>query len=280
MIAILENLRRGYGGGGVIFVDEAYQLTADYVGGSGRQSLDMMLVAMENNIGRLAAIFVGYKDEMEPFFEHNPGLESRIPYTVHFADFNDSELWQIFVDTIDEQYKGRMRVEGGLSGLYVRIAIRRLGQARGSRSFGNARAVHNLLARIKERQACRLSYEKEQQRNMECQHQEPDCYLFTKEDLIGPNPSVAAKSCPALLKLSKLIGLEQVKKSVAHLIRMLEVNYQRELREESPLRFSLNQIFVGAPGTGKTTVAKLYGQILVQLGYLSRGDCKCHTYVF
>lgn len=86
--------------GGIIFIDEAYQLMAPHVGQEGKKALDIILTALENNIGSLGAIFVGYKDEMAPFFEHNPGLESRIPYTINFTDFEDGELWQIFVDKL------------------------------------------------------------------------------------------------------------------------------------------------------------------------------------
>ncbi|KAL7931989.1 P-loop containing nucleoside triphosphate hydrolase protein [Trichoderma chlorosporum] len=247
--------------GGTIFIDEAYQLMAPYVNQEGKKALDVLLTALENNIGSLCAIFVGYKDEM-----------SRIPYTIHFADFEDGELWKIFADKIKKQYGGCMRIQGGLEGLYVRTAIRRLAQARGSRGFGNARAIENLLARIRQRQARRLTREKN-----EMPHQEPDYLMLTQEDLIGPDPSVMARSCPAWIELQGLIGLEQVKQSAARLIGMIELNYHKELRNEPPLQFPLNQIFVRAPSTGKTTGAKLYGQMLVDLGYLSRGDVVLKT---
>lgn len=260
----IKNMLR-YSGGGVLFIDEAYQLTAPYMDGTGRQALDIILASMENNIGKLVVIFVGYKDEMESFFEHNPGLASRIPYNMNFADFTDAELWKILYDNIHNQYKGNMKVERGMDGLYMRVVVRRLAQCRGSRGFGNARAVQNLLASISQRQAQRLRKEKTEGKN-------PDYLLFTKEDLIGPDPSRAAGQSAAWAELQKLIGLDSVKECAQSMIRMIQLNYHRELAERKPLKFSLNQLFVGAPGTGKTTVAKLYGQILADLGLLSRCD--------
>lgn len=250
--------------GGVLFVDEAYQLTAQHSSSGGGQVLDIILTGMENHIGKLVVVFVGYKNEMESFYEHNPGLASRIPYTLHFDDFGDSELWGILQDKIHKKYDGNMKVEGGLDGLYMRIAIRRLTRLRGSKGFGNARAVENLLARISERQAKRLRNATKKKRG--------DYMQFTKEDLIGPDPSEAIANCDAWLKLQRMVGLDDVKAAAKNMTDMIRANYLRELREENALEFSLNRVFFGSPGTGKTTVAKLYGQILADLGLLSNGQ--------
>jgi hypothetical protein len=53
---------------------------------------------------------------------------------------------------------------------------------------------------------------------------------------------------------------------------MIETNYHRELQEKEPLQLSFNLVFLGSPGTGKTTVAGLYGQILADLFLISKGE--------
>lgn len=99
--------------------------------------------------------------------------------------------------------------------------------------------------------------------------------LLTKEDLIGPEPSQALDDCSAWQKLRDMIGLQSVKDTVQALLDSIQYNYQRELEEKPLMDFTLNRVFLGSPGTGKTSVAKLYGQILVDIGMLSNGEGKC-----
>ena len=251
-------------GGGVLFVDEAYQLTSGNNPGGGAV-LDYLLAEVENLRGKVAFVLAGYNKQMESFFAHNPGLPSRFPIEMKFADYTDDELLRILELKINSKYNGAMDCEDGLRGLYCRIVSRRVGRGRGKEGFGNARAIENTLDIISRRQADRLRRERRQGRS-------PNDLFFTKEDLIGPEPAAALTGSDAWKKLQNLTGLSEVKEAVRSLVDSIQQNYHRELQEKPPTEYSLNKVFLGNPGTGKTTVAKLYGQILVELGLLSKGE--------
>ncbi|EPS44029.1 hypothetical protein H072_1969 [Dactylellina haptotyla CBS 200.50] len=251
-------------GGGVFFIDEAYQLVSGNSYG-GKAVLDYLLAEIENLTGKIVFILAGYHKQMEAFFAHNPGIPSRIPKRMEFQDYDDNELQTIFCHYLKSKYKGSMSVEDGIAGLYVRIVARRIGRGRGRDGFGNAREVQNRLALITERQAKRIW--KERRKGLK-----PDDNLLTKEDLIGPEPSAVLKNNTAWAKLQKLIGLKAVKTTIRVLLDGIQFNYQRELEEKPLVQYSLNSCFIGSPGTGKTSVAKLYGRILADIGLLSDGE--------
>ncbi|SMR53285.1 unnamed protein product [Zymoseptoria tritici ST99CH_3D1] len=255
-------------GGGTFFIDEAYQLASGSNPGGGAV-LDYLLPEVENLTGKVVFILAGYNKQMEKFFQHNPGLPSRFPRRMQFADYEDHELLAIMNYNINKRYNGRMELEDGSGGLFARIVARRIGRGRGKEGFGNAREVENVVSRIAARQAKRIQ---KQRRKMKGKKPKPNDLLFTQTDLIGPEPTNVLLKNESWKKLQQLTGLRSVKESIQSLLSSIKLNYERELAEEPLVEYSLNKVFLGSPGTGKTTVAKLYGQILADLGMLSSGE--------
>lgn len=130
--------------GGVLFVDEAYGLTN--VGGSATQSygdeaVEVLLKNMEDHRGRFCAILAGYKDEMKSMLGSNPGLESRIQFTLEFPDYSREELGQIAVGFLENK---KYKFENSALELFLDVTE----YYRNRENFANARTVRNILDQV------------------------------------------------------------------------------------------------------------------------------------
>ena len=94
--------------------------------------------------------------------------------------------------------------------------------------------------------------------------------MLTALDAIGPRPNFAI--CAPMRDLNAMAGLSASKAEFRRLLLMAQQNYDREMRGDAPETISMHRVFYGNPEKGKSTVAKLYGALLKELGLLSKGD--------
>lgn len=124
--------------GGVLFIDEAYSLMEDRAGGFGDEAINSLVVEIENHRNDMVVILAGYPKEMAHLFECNPGLRSRIPFTVNFPDYSLSELLEITKLIAEENgYSLGNDVQDKLTPIFE--------AAMKGESFGNGRFVRNLV---------------------------------------------------------------------------------------------------------------------------------------
>ena len=137
--------------GGVLFVDEAYTLVSDSRDSFGKEALESLMKSMEDMREELVVIFAGYSNEMQKLMQANPGLKSRFPNVVNFADYSSEELLEIA--------RRMLAMKQMILAPQAAIALRQVCEAQAALHdplSGNARFIRNLLEQAIMRQAHRL----------------------------------------------------------------------------------------------------------------------------
>jgi SpoVK/Ycf46/Vps4 family AAA+-type ATPase len=257
--------------GGVLFLDEAYSLarTNDDTKDFGREVIEILMKEMSNGDGDLAIIAAGYPKEMHHFLNSNPGLKSRFNLIYQFPDFMPQELAEI------SKYASRRK--GIKLTRSAKIKIEELiteAFRRRDRTFGNARFVFDLLERAKINLGLRIMRKKDiTMVPVEA------LQSVTLDDVANLNvdPSKFRPKIPvdmkllqsSLAELDHLIGIEPIKKEIKELVEL--VTYYKSVGKSVLNSFNLHTVFIGNPGTGKTTVARILTKIYKALGILERG---------
>ncbi len=142
--------------GGILFIDEAYALGRGGEKDFGKEAVDTLVKAMEDDRYSFIVILAGYKKEMEYFLQTNSGIRSRFPIIINFPDYSVRELVDIAKMMLKERdYQLTGKAKDVLAELLGGMGANR------SRLPGNARTVRNLIEKAIRKQALRLAGEAE-----------------------------------------------------------------------------------------------------------------------
>ena len=249
--------------GGVLFVDEAYQLVSGDNDNYGREAIAALIKRMEDDRDKLIVIAAGYTDEMRDFLDANPGMRSRIARTIEFPDYSAAELAAIFRSMAKKNdFTLAPDLEAGLDAAIAKLTARR------DRTFGNARFVRQLFEDATGRQANRLAESGSLDADALKTLVLADLAVGErKADLHAPTVE------EVLAELDALTGMKPVKEEVRRLVATVKANKLRaEKGVGGDVTMSYNFVFTGNPGTGKTTVARILGRAFRALGVLERAN--------
>ncbi|MEU5095722.1 right-handed parallel beta-helix repeat-containing protein [Streptomyces sp. NPDC020996] len=249
--------------GGVLFIDEAYTLTVEGTSNDfGREAVDTLLKLMEDHRDDVVVVAAGYSEQMESFLTANPGLASRFTRTIEFGNYAVDELV-----TITESLCHRHQFE--LGPLTREALVVRFERMTRDATFGNGRAARAVFEDMVDRQALRLAAMPDPA--------ESDLTLLLPQDVgdaeaaaVGGTAQETGDASDPMAELTAMVGLAAVKREVADLVSLLTNARQRIAAGLPAPRISNHLVFSGPPGTGKTTVARLYAKLLHSLGVLPR----------
>ncbi|MFB4287652.1 AAA family ATPase [Nonomuraea sp. ATR24] len=259
--------------GGVLFIDEAYGLINSSDGQPdrfGAEAVQTLLKRAEDDRDRLIIILAGYEQEMTAFLSSNPGLASRFATRVRFPTYSAGELAEI-TELLQRQRGDTMRPEAraALLGMFEDVQRRGLVD-----ELGNARFARSLVEAAAQARDVRVV-------GAGGTPTTEDLVTTTTADVTKAFDELTARfrgyvATPtleeALADLDRMAGLAPVKRQVHAIAAQLQVARMRQERGLPTPPQTRHFVFVGPPGTGKTTVARVVGRVFAALGLLARPD--------
>ncbi len=235
--------------GGILFFDEIHKITP---------AISTIIRSMVTAGDDIIIIMAGIKEPLDKYFDENREEKQRIGIFFDFPEYSAEELHQItmlkletYSYKVDEKAVEKLRD-------YVRAAV-----YSGKSEYKNGWLIERkIIPEIMNLQSNRLAGSGNLSKEI--------LSIILSADI--PDEGVKRKSPDEIISsMENLVGLDEVKKEIKKLAQSINIQQEQLKSGMKGAKIGVHIVFTGNPGTGKTTVARILGELFRSIGLLPSG---------